>query len=39
MIARDSDWFIVLSAPVVIGGSNNIALVLVFRQSFENRSK
>ena len=36
VIARNSDWFIALSDPVVIGRSN--WLVLVFRQSFENRS-
>jgi len=37
VIARiDYDWFIALPAPVVIGRS--IALVLLFRQSFENRS-
>ena len=38
VIARDNcDCFIALPAPVVIGRSN--CLVLVFRQSFENRSK
>ena len=36
MIARNCDWFIALFVPVVIGGV--IALVLVFRQSFENCS-
>ena len=36
VIARNCDWFMELFVPVVIGGS--IALVLVFRQSFENRS-
>ena len=35
VIARNYDWFISLFAPVVIGV---IALVLVFRQPFENRS-
>ena len=37
VIARNCDWFIALSAPVVIGRSN--CFDLVFRQSFENRSK
>ena len=37
MIARDCDWFIALSVPVVIGRSNCFGFV--FRQSFENRSK
>ena len=37
MIARNCNWFIALFVPVVIGWSN-IALVLVLRQSFENRS-
>ena len=37
IIARNFDWFMALYAPVVIGRSI-IALVLVFRQSFENRS-
>ena len=32
VIARNCDWFIALFAPAVI------ALVLVFRQSFENHS-
>ena len=36
MIARNCDWFIALFVPVVIGGV--IALVLVFRLSFENCS-
>ena len=36
VIARNCDWFIALSAPVVIGRSNCFGLV--FRQSFENRS-
>ena len=36
VIARNCDWFISMFAPVVISGV--IALVLVFRQSFENRS-
>jgi len=36
VIARNCDWFIALPAPVVIVGV--IALVLVFQQSFENRS-
>ena len=42
MIAKNCDWFIALFVPVVIGRSNCfglIALVLVFRQSFEMRSK
>ena len=37
VIATNCDWFIVLFAPVVIGRSNCFGLVLVFRQSFENR--
>ena len=37
MIARNCNWFIALFVPVVIGRSN-ISLVLVLRQSFENRS-
>ena len=36
VITRNSDWFIVLFAPVVIGQSNHFGIV--FRQSFENRS-
>ena len=34
VIARYSNWFIVLFAPAVIGRSNYLALLL--RQSFEN---
>ena len=37
VIARNCDWFIALFAPVVIARSNCFQ-VLVFRQSFENRS-
>ena len=37
MIARNCDWFIALFVRVVIG-RKMIALVLVFRQSFENLS-
>ena len=37
VIAGNSDWFVTLSAPVWLIGV--IAFVLVFRQSFENRSK
>ena len=37
VIARNCNWFIALFVPVVIGRSS-IALVLVLRQSFENRS-
>ena len=36
MIARNCDWFMALFVRVVIGRSN--CFVLVFRQSFENRS-
>ena len=38
-IAEHSDWFISLSAPLVIGRRNNVivALVSVFRQLFGNR--
>ena len=36
VIARNCDWFMELSVPVVMVGV--IALVLVFRQTFENRS-
>ena len=36
VIARNCDWFITLSAPVVIGRSNCFGFG--FRQSFENRS-
>ena len=38
VVARNSDWFIMLFAPVVFVWSNN-TLVLVFQQSFENQSK
>ena len=38
VIARNCDWFIALPAPVVIDRSNCFALVLVFRQSFQNGS-
>ena len=34
IITKNSDWFIALFAPVVIG--RVVTLVLVFRQSFEN---
>ena len=34
-IARNSDWFVELFAPVVIGRSNYFG-TLIFRQSFEN---
>ena len=36
VIPRNCDWFMTLFLPVVIGQSDT--LVLVFRQSFENRS-
>ena len=36
VIARNCDWFIALSAPVVIGRSNCFGFG--FRLSFENRS-
>ena len=39
VIAMHSDWFIPPFAPVVIGWSKVITLVLVFWQSFENHSK
>ena len=37
IIARNCDWLIALFVSVVIGRSNCFSLV--FRQSFENRSK
>ena len=41
LLEEHSDWFISLCAPFVIGRRNNefviIALVSVFRHSFENR--
>ena len=38
VVGRYCDWFIALFAPVVIGRSSYCTLVLVLRQSFENRS-
>ena len=37
-ITSNFDWFLALFAPVMIGRSND-CFVLVFQQSFENRSK
>ena len=36
LVIANSDWFIALFAPVVIGQSNKCTLVLAFQQSFKN---
>ena len=38
VFALNSDWFVALFAPVVIGQGNYCTLVLVLQHSIENRS-